>query len=80
MKINQVTLISLLLILIFISACNKKDILDDQRDYALIKAIESAQNKNRKGIDVEALEKHALAYKKNKEKGKYYAKRFSKLF
>ena len=71
MKINSQTLISLLLILIFISACNKKEILDDQRDYALIKAIESAQNKNRKGIDVEALEKHALAYKKNKEKGKY---------
>ena len=71
MKINSQILISLLLILIFTSACNKKEILDDQRDYALIKAIESAQNKNRKEIDVEALEKHALVYQKNKEKGKY---------
>ena len=71
MKINSQTLISLLLILIFISACNIKEILEDQRDYALIKAINSSKNQTDKDIDIEALEKHALAYEKNKEKGKF---------
>ena len=71
MKINPVTLISLLLILSLLSACNKKEILEDQRDYALIKAINSSKNQTDKDIDIEALEKHALAYEKNKEKGKF---------
>ena len=60
-------LVVVLLFLVLLFSCNRKEVLDSQRDYALIKAIESAQNQNRKDIDVEALEKHALVYEKNSE-------------
>lgn len=71
MQISLKKSITFLLILALLSACNKKEILDEQRDYALIKAMESAQNQNRKYIDIDALEKHAITYKRNNENGKY---------
>ena len=64
-------LLIVLLFLVALFACNRKEVLDSQRDYALIKAMESARNQDRKEIDIEALEKHALVYEKNNEKGKY---------
>lgn len=67
--IEKLVIVLLLLVLLF--SCNRKEVLDDQRDYALIRAINSSKNQTDKDIDIEALEKHALAYEKNKEKGKY---------
>jgi hypothetical protein len=64
-------LVIILLFLVVLFSCNRKEVLDDQRDYALIRAINSSKNQTDKDIDIEALEKHALAYEKNKEKGKY---------
>ena len=53
-------LLILLSVLISLHACGKEDILDEQRDYALIKAMEAVKKQNRKDIDEEALEKHAI--------------------
>ena len=64
------TLLAFLLLFALLVACNKEEKLDEQRDYALIKAVESARNQSVKNIDVEALEKHVLVYEKKKEKGK----------
>ena len=64
-------LVVVLLLLVALFACNRKEVLDSQRDYALIKAMESARSQNDENIDVEALEEHSLAYEKNNEKGKY---------
>ena len=70
MKINSQTLIYLLLILIFISACNKKEELNLNDDYALIEAMMSARNKSDDGIDIEALERCIEIYEGKGEKGK----------
>ena len=64
-------LVIVLLLLVALFACNRKEVLDSQRDYALIKAMESARSQNDENIDVEALEEHSLSYEKNNEKGKY---------
>ena len=70
MKINSQTLIYLLLILIFISACNKKEELNLNDDYALIEAMMSARNQSDEGIDIEALERCIEIYEGKGEKGK----------
>ena len=70
MKINSPTLIYLLLILTFISACNKKEVLDPEEDYILMRAFESTRNQSDKGIDIEALENSILLYEERGEKGK----------
>lgn len=70
MKNSIKTLLVFVCLFAILCACNKKEILDEQRDYALIKAMESARNQSDKNIDIEALEKHALIYEKNNEKGK----------
>ncbi len=70
MRIVVKILVVVLFLLVALSACRNKDVLDRQRDYALIKAMESARNQSDEDIDVEALEEHALVYEKNSEKGK----------
>lgn len=65
------TLLTFIFLLAILCACSKKEVLDEQKDYALIKAMESARNQSDKDIDVGALEKHALIYEKSNEKGKY---------
>ena len=70
MRIIIKNLVVVLLFLVALSSCGDKEVLDGQRDYALIKAMESAKNQSDENIDVEALEEHALAYEKNNEKGK----------
>ena len=70
MKNSIKTLLAFVCLFAILCACNKKEILDEQRDYALIRAMESARNQSDKNIDIEALEKHALAYERNNEKGK----------
>ena len=70
MRIIIKNLVVVLLFLVALSSCGDKEVLDGQRDYALIKAMESARNQSDENIDVEALEEHALAYEKNNEKGK----------
>ena len=70
MRITAKNLVVVLFALVALFACRNKDVLDGQRDYALIKAMESARNQSDEDIDVEALEEHALAYEKNNEKGK----------
>ena len=69
MKIYSQTLIYLLLILIFISACNKKEELNLKDDYALIEAMISARNQSDDGIDIEALERCIEIYERRGEKG-----------
>ncbi len=70
MRIIIKNLVVVLLFLVALSSCGNKEVLDGQRDYVLIKAMESARNQSDENIDVEALEEHALAYEKNNEKGK----------
>ena len=70
MKNSIKTLLAFVCLFAILCACNKKEMLDEQRDYALIRAMESARNQSDKNIDIEALEKHALAYERNNEKGK----------
>ena len=70
MKIYSQTLIYLLLILTFISACNKREVLDPEEDYILMRAFESARNQSDKGIDIEALANSILLYEERGEKGK----------
>ena len=70
MKNSIKTLLVFVCLFAILCACNKKEILDEQRDYALIRAMESARNQSDENIDIEALEKHALAYERNNEKGK----------
>ena len=64
MKIYSQTLIYLLLILIFISACNKKEELNLKDDYTLIEAMISARNQSDDGIDIEALERSIEIYER----------------
>lgn len=59
-----------IIILVIFASCNKKDILDPKKDYALIQAMESSRNQSDKGIDIEALENSITIYEKRGEKGK----------
>ena len=49
---------------------SKKEILDPEKDYILIQAIESARNQSDKNIDIESLENCAKTYEIRGEKGK----------
>lgn len=51
-------------------SCNRKEVLDPEEDYILIRAFESARYQSDKGIDIEALENCAILYEKDKELGK----------
>ena len=64
------TLLAFLLLFALLVACNKEEKLDEQKDYTLIKAIKSAQNKSLEDIDVDDLENYALMCAKKGEKGK----------
>ena len=59
-----------IIILVIFASCNKKDILDPKKDYALIQAMESSRNQSDKGIDIAALENSIIMYEKRGEKGK----------
>ena len=52
------------------ASCDRKEELDSEEDYILIRAFESAQHQSEEGIDVEALENSATLYEKRGEKGK----------
>ena len=52
------------------ASCDRKEELDSEEDYILIRAFESARHQSDKGIDVEALENCATLYEKRGEKGK----------
>ena len=51
-------------------SCDRKEVLDSEKDYVLMRAFESAQHQSEDGIDVEALENSATLYEKRGEKGK----------
>ena len=51
-------------------SCDRKEVLDSEKDYALINAMESARNQSDKGIDIEALEKSIEIYERKGEMGK----------
>ena len=51
-------------------SCDRKEVLDSEEDYILIRAFESARHQSEEGIDVEALENSATLYEKRGEKGK----------
>ena len=59
-----------IILLAICTSCNKKDELDPEKDYILIKAFGSARNQSDKEIDIETLKNCALLYEKNKENGK----------
>ncbi|MBR5189196.1 MAG: hypothetical protein IKW17_02940 [Paludibacteraceae bacterium] len=61
--------IAILLLAIF-AGCNKKEVLDPEEDYILMRAFESARNQSDKGIDIEALANSILLYEKDGAKGK----------
>lgn len=51
-------------------SCDRKEVLDSEEDYILIRAFESARHQSDKGIDVEALENCATLYEKDRDFGK----------
>lgn len=59
-----------IVVLSVLVSCGKREIFDPQKDYILMRAMESSRNQSDKGIDVEALENCALVYEKNREWGK----------
>ena len=71
MKNSIKTLLAFVCLFAILCACNKKEILDEQRDYILIKAMKSAQNQSVEGIDVDDLENYAIICEKKGENGKY---------
>ena len=52
------------------ASCNRKEVLDPEEDYILIRAFESARHQSIKGIDIEALENCATLYEKDRVLGK----------
>jgi tetratricopeptide (TPR) repeat protein len=60
----------IIVVLSVLVSCGKRETLDSQKDYILMRAMESSRNQSDKGIDVEALENSALVYEKNREWGK----------
>ena len=71
MKKSIKLLLGFLLVSVFLFACNRSEKLDEQKDYILIKAIKSAQNKSLEDIDIDDLENYASICERNGEKGKY---------
>ena len=69
MKRKICWVITITVLVVFIS-CNRAEILDSKDDYILIKSLESAQNQNSKGVDVEALNNYVLIYEKKGDKAK----------
>lgn len=69
MKKNIKIIIAIILLAIYAS-CSKKEILDSEKDYILIQAIESARNQSDKNIEIESLENCAKTYEIRGEKGK----------
>ena len=63
-------LVIVILLLAIVAGCNKKEVLDPEEDYILMRAFESARNQSDKGIDIEALENSILLYEKDGAKGK----------
>lgn len=59
-----------ILLLAIVAGCNKKEVLDLEEDYILMRAFESARNQSDKGIDIEALANSILLYEKDDAKGK----------
>ena len=59
-----------ILLLVIVAGCNKKEVLDPEEDYILMRAFESARNQSDKGIDIEALANSILLYEERGEKGK----------
>ena len=59
-----------IVVLSVLVSCGKRETLDPQKDYILMRAMESSRNQSDDGIDVEALENCALVYEKNREWGK----------
>ena len=59
-----------IVVLSVLVSCGKRETLDPQKDYILMRAMESSRNQSDKGVDVEALENSALIYEKNREWGK----------
>ena len=59
-----------ILLLAIVAGCNKKEVLDPEEDYILMRAFESARNQSDKGIDIEALANSILLYEKDDAKGK----------
>ncbi len=52
------------------ASCDRKEGLDLEEDYILMRAFESARNQSDKGIDIEALANSILLYEERGEKGK----------
>lgn len=52
------------------ASCDRKEGLDLEEDYILIRAFESARHQSDKGIDIEALENCVALYEKDRELGK----------
>ena len=51
-------------------SCDRKEVLDSEKDYALINAMASSRHQSDKGIDIEALEKSIEIYESRNEYGK----------
>ena len=66
----KIYLVIVILLLAIVAGCNKKEVLDPEEDYILMRAFESARNQSDKGIDIEALENSILLYEKDGAKGK----------
>lgn len=59
-----------IMILVIGASCDRKEVLDPEEDYILIRAFESARHQSIKGIDIEALENCATLYEKDRVLGK----------
>ena len=64
---KKICWIIVVVLLAICASCNKKEVLDPEKDYILIRAMESSRNQSEEGVDVEALENCALVYEKNRE-------------
>ena len=71
MKNSIKTLLTFVLLLALLCACNKAEKLDEQKDYILIKAIKSARNQSIVDIDVDDLENYAFICEREGARGKY---------
>ena len=57
---------------VLFGVCNKKEVLDPEDDYILMRAFESARNQSDKGIDIEALENSILLYEESGGKSELF--------
>ena len=51
-------------------SCDRKDVLDPEEDYILIRAFESARHQSIEGIDIDALKNSSALYEEGRELGK----------